>query len=54
MIFGAIAMFSCIGYMAYMRHNSDNTNHYPAVTSDGSINLKKNHQSGQCNLLHFI
>ncbi|XP_050483566.1 small integral membrane protein 8 [Bombus huntii] len=41
MIFGAIAMFSCIGYMAYMRHNSDNTNHYPAVTSDGSINLKK-------------
>lgn len=40
MIFGAIAMFSCIGYMAYMRRNSDNTK-YLAVTSDGSIDSKK-------------
>lgn len=41
MIFGTIAMFSCIGYMAYMRYNSDNTKYYSAVTSDGSIDLKK-------------
>ncbi|OAD59217.1 hypothetical protein WN48_09483 [Eufriesea mexicana] len=36
MIFGTIAMFGCMGYIAYMQHNSDNTKSYSMVneTSD--------------------
>lgn len=41
MIFGTIAIFSCVGYIVYMRRNSDNTKYYSAVTSDGSVDFKK-------------
>ena len=41
MIFGTIAIFSCVGYIVYMRCNSDNTKYYSAVTSDGSVDFKK-------------
>ncbi|XP_076758649.1 small integral membrane protein 8 [Xylocopa sonorina] len=41
MIFGTIAMFGCIGYITYMRCNSDNSQYYSAVATDGTVDLKK-------------
>lgn len=41
MIFGTIAIFSCVGYIIYMRRNSDNMKYYSAITSDGSVDFKK-------------
>ncbi|CAD1479074.1 unnamed protein product [Heterotrigona itama] len=41
MMFGAIAIFSCVGYIIYMRYNSNNAKYYSAITSDGSVEFKK-------------
>ncbi|XP_076630783.1 small integral membrane protein 8 [Colletes latitarsis] len=41
MIFGAVTMLGCIGYLIYMRRNYDSTKYYSAVTADGTTVLKK-------------
>lgn len=41
MIFGAVTMLGCIGYIVYMRQNSDDTKYYTAVAVDGTIDYKK-------------
>ncbi|XP_031842701.2 small integral membrane protein 8 isoform X3 [Nomia melanderi] len=41
MIFGAVTICSCLGYIYYMRQKYDSTQYYHAVTEDGSIVSKK-------------
>lgn len=41
MIFGAVAMLGCMGYIIYMRQKHDGTQYYSAVTADGSLMSKK-------------
>ncbi|XP_076241924.1 small integral membrane protein 8 [Calliopsis andreniformis] len=41
MIFGAVTMLSCMGYIIYMRQKYDTTQYYTAVTGDGSLVSKK-------------
>ncbi|KOC60968.1 UPF0708 protein C6orf162 like protein [Habropoda laboriosa] len=41
MIFGAVAIVGCIGYIIYMRRNYDSSKHYSAVTSDGTVHMQK-------------
>ncbi|XP_012345201.1 small integral membrane protein 8 [Apis florea] len=41
MIFGTIAIFGCIGYIVYMQRNSNNTEYYSVINSNGTIDFKK-------------